>query len=448
MEGWKEYCIADFGTISTGTTPSTKVPEYYGGPYKFISPVDLDNGKYINTSHKLITEEGLKAGRSLPKNAILVGCIGNIGKIGMTSDKISSFNQQINAIICNDNFIPDFIYYLLYFHRPLLEKSAVKTTLPILNKGNFQKIKLQAPELPEQRKIAYVLSTVQKAIEQQDKLIRTTTELKKALMQKLFTQGLYGEKQKQSEIGPVPESWEVVELGKHLLKKQYGISSKGSDIGNVPILRMTNQKNGFITSNDLQYVSLQEKEIEKFKVNFNDVIFNRTNSFELVGRTAIFKLQEKFVFASYLIRLSVDKRKLNPDYLNFYLNNEKTQARLKTIATRGVSQSNISATRLSSFLIPLPSITEQNEIVKYISFVNFKVLHLEKKKQALTDLFKTLLHELMTGQRRVHKIDFGLREPQPANEKEERLPAPNTRTERSRSKAEGMAAEPEMKYNE
>ena len=101
----------------------------------------------------------------------------------------------------------------------------------------------------------------------------------------------------------MPKSWEVVELGKCLLKTQYGISAKGKEKGNVPILRMTNQKDGYISGDNLQYVNISEKELNKFKVNMDDVIFNRTNSFELVGRTAIFKISGDYVFASYLIRL-------------------------------------------------------------------------------------------------------------------------------------------------
>jgi len=293
-----------------------------------------------------------------------------------------------------------FLYGNIYFGRGNI------TTIPNLSKSRLSELIIPQPELPEQRKIAHVLSTVQKAIEQQDKLIRTTTELKKALMQKLFTEGARGEPQKETEIGLVPESWEVVELGKCLLKTQYGISAKGNEKGNVPILRMTNQKDGYISGDNLQYVNISEKELNKFKVNMDDVIFNRTNSFELVGRTAIFKLSDDYIFASYLIRLVTNSEKLYPEFLNFYLNADDTQKRLKSIATRGVSQSNISASRLSGFFIPLPSLTEQKEIISTINVFNVKINCNDKKKQTLTDLFKTLLYELMTGKRRVHELEF------------------------------------------
>jgi len=425
MEGWKYYFIEDFGTISTGTTPSTKRPEFYGGQYKFISPVDLDKGKYINTSHKLLTEEGLKAGRTLPKNAILVGCIGNIGKIGMTADVISSFNQQINAIVCNESFDPDFIYYLLTFHRPLLEKSAVKTTLPILNKGNFQKIKIQAPEFPEQRKIAYVLSTIQKAIEQQDKLIKTTTELKKALMQKLFTEGLYGEKQKETEIGLVPESWEVVKLSEICEKPQYGFTDSASSTGNAKFLRITDITKFGVNWDAVPFCNCPD--IEKYKLIKGDIVFARIGA--TTGKSYIIENPPKSVFASYLIRVRC-KNNILPGFLIYYF---KTGMYWNQINSRKGDnlKGGVNGSVLSRLIVSKPTLEEQKEIAKILETLDKKIEFHQKKKQTLTDLFKTMLHELMTGQRRVNEIDF-------ENEKEELLPA--------LSRVEGKAAEPEIKY--
>src|SRR5262249_2388936 len=110
-EGWQKRRLREVGEVITGRTPSTKHPEFYGGDYKLISPADLDNAKYVLTGHKHLTLLGLKECRALPKDAVLVGCIGNIGKLGMVGDDIATTNQQINALICNQDHDPHFIYY-------------------------------------------------------------------------------------------------------------------------------------------------------------------------------------------------------------------------------------------------------------------------------------------------------------------------------------------------
>lgn len=264
--------------------------------------------------------------------------------------------------------------------------------------------RLPLPPLPEQKKIAHILSTVQRAIEAQERIIQTTTELKKALMHKLFTEGLRGEPQKQTEIGPIPESWEVVKLGELISIAQYGLSVKGTPEGNYPILRMTNQVNGQVVADNLQFVKISDSEFQKFKVERGDILFNRTNSFDLVGRTAIHDIEGDYVFASYLIRIRTDRDRLNPFFLNLDFNRDETQVRLKSIATRAVSQSNISATRLKGFPIPLPSITDQAEIVRQGAAFDSKIKAHHAKLAALQDLFRTLLHELMTAKTRVNGI--------------------------------------------
>jgi type I restriction enzyme, S subunit len=177
------------------------------------------------------------------------------------------------------------------------------------------------PPLAEQQRIARVLGLVQHAIEQHRRLIALTTELRNALLHGLFTQGLRGQAQKQTEIGPVPQSWEVAALGESLTEAQYGISAKGSESGRYALLRMTNQRQGRISSDNLQYVELTPAEFQRFRVEGRDILFkNGTNSFELVGRTAIFDLEGDFVFTSYLIRLRTEGQRLRPFFLNHYFN--------------------------------------------------------------------------------------------------------------------------------
>ena len=405
-ESWHMVRIGDVGDVITGRTPRTKRPEFYGGDYNLISPADLDNGKYVITAHKKLTLIGFDECRALPKDTVLVGCIGNVGKLGMIFDERSATNQQINAIICNKNNDPHFIYYCFHNNRSRLEQAADKTTLPILNKTNFENFEIAVPPLVEQRKIAGLLGVVQRAIEQQEQLLQQTMELKKTLLHQLFTQGLRGEPQKETEIGHVPESWEVMPLGNYLTEAQYGLSIKGTESGRYALLRMTNQQQGYISGDNLQFVALTQAQFERFRVERQDILFNRTNSLELVGRTAIFDIEEDFVFASYLIRLRTDAARLRPYFLNHYFNSDETQVRLKLIATRAVSQSNISATRLRSFVIPLPSPQEQDEIVAKIDCLDKKLSMHARKKLLLEELFRTLLHQLMTAQIRVNELDL------------------------------------------
>lgn len=411
INDWKEYHIEAFGAISTGTTPSTSKSEYYGGNYKFISPADLDNGKYVTTAHKFITDEGLRVSRTLPRNSILIGCIGNIGKIGMTNDDISAFNQQINAIVCNKDFSPDFVYYLLIHSKPVLEKSAVKTTLPILNKGNFQKIKLKAPELPEQRKIAYILSTVQKAIEQQEKLIRHTTELKKALMQKLFTEGTKGIKQKQTEIGLVPESWEVKSLIDAVEFIDYGVSQaipKTPPPNGVKIVSTADiNRAGDLLYDQIRTIEVPQRTVDKLILNEGDLLFNWRNSAELIGKSTIYHEQnEPHIFASFILRINCGEKKSHNYFMKYLMNHYREEGVFIKLSRRAVNQANYNRNEISVLKIPVPPIKEQISIAKIISQIEGKVNHHKGKKAAFTNLFKTLLHELMTGERRVHELEF------------------------------------------
>ena len=132
--------------------------------------------------------------------------------------------------------------------------------------------------------------------------------------------------------------------------------------------------------------------------------FNRTNSFELVGKTSLFDLEGDHVFASYLIRVVPDPEKLVPEFANYYLNDDSTQARLRLLATRAVSQSNINATKLRGLRVPLPSLDEQREIACILRVVDEKIAAEESRKVALDTLFGTCLNLLMTGKLRVNDL--------------------------------------------
>jgi type I restriction enzyme S subunit len=405
---WQIQSLEDINDCRKRTINPHNFPdelfEYYSIPayQEGVHPA-LEYGREIN-SVKLLLETGTILFGKLNPRVEKVWRVENDTphrKIGSTEWLPISPAAGIDA---------NFVYYLQWSEHVMpFAKQQVSGSTPSrqrVDPSSFYGIKVPIPPLPEQRRIAEVLSLVQQAIEQQERLIALTTELKKALMHKLFTEGTRGEPQKQTEIGPIPESWEVVELGDALDFVQYGLSVRATDSGTYPMLRMTNQVDGKIVPTDLKYVDLGEDDLAKFRVVFGDVLFNRTNSFDLVGRTAIFALDGDYVFASYLIRLQMNRERLNPFLLNHYFNWDITQARLKSIATRAVSQSNISATRLKGFEVPMPSLDEQGEIVENLDLLDIKRKNHQQVLDSLNILFRTLLHQLMTAQIRVNDLDL------------------------------------------
>lgn len=186
-ESWEVVRIRTTGTVVTGSTPSTKNAEYYDGDYNLISPADLDKGKYVRSAHKTLTKAGFEKCRTVPRDSVLVGCIGNVGKLGMVVDDCSTTNQQINSIIPNSEFSPHFLYYALQFCRPRLEQAAAKVTLPILNKSNFENFQIAAPEREEQDAISGHLGILDQKLENAGRKMSQLQDLFRILLHDLMT---------------------------------------------------------------------------------------------------------------------------------------------------------------------------------------------------------------------------------------------------------------------
>jgi type I restriction enzyme S subunit len=408
MSSWTECRLEDIAQTTSGGTPDRKKADFYGGQIPWVKSGELNDGYIVKTEESL-TQAGLhhSSAKLFPAGTLLMAMYGaTAGKTAILKMPAAT-NQAVCAIFpAVERADAEFLRYFLISERKELLKRRYGGAQPNISQNVICSFPVRLPPLPEQRKIASVLGLVQRTIVEQERLIALTTELKKSLMHKLFTEGLRGERQKQTEIGLVPESWEVVTLGEYLTKAQYGISAKGSESGRYALLRMTNQRHGRISLDNLQYVELTADQFQKFRVERKDILFNRTNSLDLVGRTVIYDLEGDFAFASYLILLRTNVEYLRPFFLNHYFNWEETQVRLKSIATRAVSQSNISATRLRGFLLPVPKAEEQDEIVEKVDCLDQKLLVHARRHATLTALFRTLLHQLMTAQIRVHDLDL------------------------------------------
>jgi len=186
-ENWEVRKIGDLGEIITGKTPSTSVKEYWNGEISFITPVDFSEQRYVSLSERTITKKGASKVKILPKDSILVVCIGStIGKIALTSEDCAT-NQQINAIICKDDVNSHYVYYAILLRKAALRSYAGTTAKPILKKSLFEEIQISLPSLLEQREIADILQTIDQKIEIEQKKKTLYEELFKTMLNKLMT---------------------------------------------------------------------------------------------------------------------------------------------------------------------------------------------------------------------------------------------------------------------
>ena len=275
------------------------------------------------------------------------------------------------------------------------------TTIPNLSQSKLAELPMALPPLPEQKKIAHILSTVQRAIEAQERIIQTTTELKKALMHKLFTEGLRHEPQKQTEIGPVPESWEIKTVGDYC-DTLNGYAFKSEDYvttGGIPNFRVVNISwDGTVSMDDCKFLPESfSVSHEKYLLNEGDILF------VMVGATRGKLAQIPASILPALMnqnmwRIVPSREGIDRDYLFHHLRRSVV----------GLLQEDDDQARgffkKSDFRdIPLaiPSLEEQIEIRTALGTLETKLgLHAANAAQ-LKDLFRTLLHELMTAKTRV-----------------------------------------------
>lgn len=189
-ESWVVVKIGSFGKCVTGTTPKTSVIEYYENPqYDFIAPADIGETKFVYNSLKQISEAGINVVRHLPPNAVLCVCIGStIGKVGLTVKEKSATNQQLNSIICNDDYDPQFIYYLLNYYSGYWRTFSTPSPVPILSKGTFEQIDIRATKnKEEQTSIVKTLSACDAKIEFHKNKKQTLKTLFSSCLHQLMT---------------------------------------------------------------------------------------------------------------------------------------------------------------------------------------------------------------------------------------------------------------------
>ena len=295
-------------------------------------------------------------------------------------------NQHIFKVVFDkDDINKDFFKYAVKYSLEKSSKNAHGSTMKHLTRKNFEKIKIPKYTLDKQKKIANLLEKAEKLIKIRQDEIQALDDLLESSFYQMF-----------GDI--ISTKYDVLKIDEIAKSTQYGTSKKADDkTGNYPILRMGNITfNGMLDLNDLKYIDISDNEKDKYLVKNGDILFNRTNSRELVGKTAMYNLDQEMAYAGYLIRLRVNE-KINPLFLSRQMNMSFFKKTLFIKAKASINMSNINSKELKEFKIICPPIEKQNKFADLVTRVEGQKGILEDSLAELSDLFASLMQDAFDG---------------------------------------------------
>lgn len=380
----REVILSEVCKIKTGKTPPTKEKKYFNGKINWYTPTDLDKNKILTLSNRTITKKAFidKKAVIFDKNVLLMTCIGDIGKTGITSEKCSS-NQQITALIPNSNLDVNYLFYTIKYKKKYLNNIANNAVVPILNNRNLSQLKIPLPPLATQKKIAAILDEADK--------LRT---LNKALLQKYaqLTQSLFLDMFGDPVLNPM--GWEKVkfsEVGKLDRGKSKHRPRNSPELlgGNYPLVQTGDIANsgGYITKYKSTYSEIGLAQSRMWKKGTLCITIAAN-----IAKTGILTFDACF-----------------PDSVVGFIPNEKTNniftqywmSFLQKIIEESAPESaqkniNLSILRALDFLIP--PIQLQNEFAARIKIIDAQKEQAQKALEQSDNLFNSLLQKAFKGE--------------------------------------------------
>lgn len=408
-DGWNEVTLAEVGAITTGNTPPTKEPDLYGGDTPFVKPGDLDFSHPITMTEQNLSAKGAKWARLVRPGAVLVSCIGNLGKVGIAGTSLAT-NQQINTIEFNSRLVIDrYGFYYCKTLRDWMNQEASATTISILNKGKFSQAPFILAPIEEQKRIADKLDAMRARVdacrERLDRIPAVIKRFRKAVLaaatsgeltaewrtnNKIFcdskdlvnhlrTAHMNAGGHKAGNAAPptedvhdltpelFPDGWHIVDLREIVRPEKpitYGILKPGPELEvGVPYIRVADFPNNVLNLSTVRKTSyLIDKEFSRARLMPGDIILSIRGT---VGRLIIVPLElDQANITQDTARLSIQPV-VNRDYIIWFLRSDMAQTRMKK-AEKGVAVRGINIGDVRALQIPIPSREEQNEIVRRV----------------------------------------------------------------------------------
>jgi len=420
--------IGDVATVVSGGTPNTQNPDYWNGSIVWITPRDLGRLRNIDIdrSERCITQAGLhsSSARLLPVGTVVLSSRAPIGHLGITSVPLAT-NQGFKNIIPSACLDSRYLFHMLRASVEELEREGRGNTFKEIPARVVKDFRIPFPPLTAQEAVAEFLEVLYRRLAGErlalPQLPSPLTEQRRivARIEKLgakVEEARGFRRQAVQEAAGFQDSaitslfengeskgWEKGILGDYVIDCRYGTSEKANPDGiGVPVIRMGNIQNGHLMLDDLKYVPLSDSSAQKLLLQEGDVLVNRTNSAELVGKCAVFEEDGDFVFASYIIRLRLDTARAEPRLVAMYINSPAGRSYMFSERKQMTGQANINSKKLKALPIALPVLPDQQGIVAYLDDLRVNVDRLkclqEQTAAELDALLPSILDKAFKGE--------------------------------------------------
>lgn len=383
--------VVKIGNLQDGTIVLDKRTSFY--PSEKLRDAQL--GKYI-----------------LKEGDILIALTGaTTGKIAKVPKEFegSLLNQRVGKFeIFGVRLVKDFgrHFFTSSYFQNKIQDSILRSAQGNVSPKQIANLKIPLPPLEEQQKIARILSTIQHAVEHQDKIIEAVRKLKKSLLHKLFTEGLNGEEQKETGMGRVQKSWDVVRLGNVVdFTKKPGTLNL-SDFRKIPFIPMEMIPLEKLYINDHFLKSSKEITSGVYCEKGDILLAKITPSFENGKQGIIENIPHDFAFATTEVYPLKPRNNLDKLFLFYFLIKSDVREAIAGKMQGTTGRKRVPKEAVENTLIPLPSLEEQQQIAHILSTVDKKIEIEERRKITLKELFKTMLHKLMSGEIRLKGVEI------------------------------------------
>lgn len=383
---WLSAPIRSVAQVVTGNTPPKSDEANYGNDVPWVKPPELGSTEPIVATYEMLSVQGAERARVLPKDAVLVSCIGSIGRVGIAGVPLAT-NQQINAVVCGPALLPRFAMYWFMHSADALSAAANNAVVPILNKGNFEKMPIPIWPLGEQSRIVQLLDEADRL-----RRLRLEADAKAARILPALFLKMFG------DPATNPMGWPMKPLGALADQRpEYGANASSClRKGDMPrYVRITDiRDNG--TLSDKEIVSLDSPDWQRYSLYDGDVLFARSGN--TVGKTYIYRPDDgPCAFAGYLIRFQFRSGAVDPWFV-FGVTRTAYYRGWVESHKRVAGQPNINGQEYSGLLIPEPPQPLQQKFGKLAKEIEQVLTKADSAAEHLEATFSTLLLHAFSGQ--------------------------------------------------